>query len=453
MRNPLVRVVLPCAIFVAIVIVACASLGPADTGPVASPPNSIGPEPELPAPSKQLIPTVQIAEAHGWPAGQTPVPATETTVNAFASGLAHPRWIYVLPNGDVLVAETNAPERPDQGKGIKGKVMKKMQGKAGAGVPSANRIALFRDADGDGVAEVRSTLLDNLNSPFGMALIGNDFYVANTDAVVRYKLRAGASFIDGPGTKIADLPAGPINHHWTKNLIASEDGKHLYVTVGSNSNVGERGMEVEERRAAILEIDAATGASRVFASGLRNPNGLDWHPESGALWTAVNERDELGNDLVPDYMTSVKDGGFYGWPYSYYGRHVDVRVQPPRPDLVEKALVPDYALGSHTASLGLVFYRGDLFPLRYRGGAFVGQHGSWNRKPVSGYRVIFVPFSGGQPSGKPEEILTGFVDGEQQALGRPVGVAVDGRGALLVADDVGNCIWRVTPAERAISSR
>ena len=412
-----------------------------------------GPNPQLPPPQSKTIPLVNVAPAKGWSGDQKPVAAAGMTVTRYAADLDHPRWLYVLPNGDVLVAETNAPERPEDKKGIKGFFMSRAQKKAGAGVPSPNRITLLRDADGDGKAEHRGVFLQGLNSPFGMALIGNDFYVANTDAVVRYKLRAGASFIDGPGTKIADLPAGPINHHWTKNLIASEDGKHLYVTVGSNSNVAERGMEVEERRAAILEIDAATGASRVFASGLRNPNGLDWHPESGALWTAVNERDELGNDLVPDYMTSVKDGGFYGWPYSYYGRHVDVRVQPPRPDLVEKALVPDYALGSHTASLGLVFYRGDLFPLRYRGGAFVGQHGSWNRKPVSGYRVIFVPFSGGQPSGKPEEILTGFVDGEQQALGRPVGVAVDGRGALLVADDVGNCIWRVTPAERAISSR
>jgi glucose/arabinose dehydrogenase len=412
-----------------------------------------GPNPPLPPPESKTIPLVNVAPAKGWSGDQKPSAAAGMVVGSYAADLDHPRWLYVLPNGDVLVAETNAPERPEDKKGIKGFFMSRAQKKAGAGTPSADRITLLRDADGDGKAEHRGVFVQGLNSPFGMALIGNDFYVANTDAVVRYKLRAGASFIDGPGTKIADLPAGPINHHWTKNLIASEDGKHLYVTVGSNSNVAERGMEVEERRAAILEIDTATGASRVFASGLRNPNGLDWQPQSGALWTAVNERDELGNDLVPDYITSVQDGGFYGWPYSYYGRHVDVRVQPPRPDLVEKALVPDYALGSHTASLGLVFYRGDLFPQRYRGGAFVGQHGSWNRKPVSGYRVIFVPFSGGRPSGKPEEILTGFVDGEQNALGRPVGVAVDGRGALLVADDVGNRIWRVTPAEREISSR
>ena len=412
-----------------------------------------GPSPALPEPESKPIPVVNIAPAKGWSGDLKPTAAAGFAVTKFASDLDHPRWLYVLPNGDVLVAETNAPERPDDKKGIKGYFMGKAQKKAGAGVPSANRITLLRDADGDGRAEVRSVFLKDLNSPFGMALVGNDFYVANTDALMRYRYRVASSFIDGPGTKVTDLPAGSINHHWTKNVIASEDGKHLYVTVGSNSNVGERGMDHEDRRAAILEIDAATGASRVFASGLRNPNGLDWQPQSGALWTTVNERDELGNDLVPDYMTSVRDGGFYGWPYSYYGRHVDERPEPPRPDLVEKAIVPDYALGAHTASLGLVFYRGDLLPQRYRAGAFVGQHGSWNRQPFSGYRVIFVPFSGGRPSGKPEEILTGFVDGDGHAQGRPVGVAVDRRGALLVADDVGNTIWRVTPDRSEVSSR
>jgi len=412
-----------------------------------------GPNPALPPPQSKAIPVVNIAPAQGWSGDQRPSAAAGMSVASYASDLDHPRWLYVLPNGDVLVAETNAPERPEDKKGIKGFFMKRAQKNAGAGVQSPNRITLLRDIDGDGRAEFRSVFLKDLNSPFGMALVGRDFYVANTDAVMRFEYRPGASIIEGRGTKLADLPAGPINHHWTKNLIASEDGKHLYVTVGSNSNIGENGIENEERRAAILEIDRTTGASRVFASGLRNPNGLDWQPQSHALWTAVNERDELGNDLVPDYMTSVKDDGFYGWPYSYYGQHVDERMQPPRPDLVEKAIVPDYALGAHTASLGLVFYRKDLFPQRYRGGAFVGQHGSWNRKPVSGYRVIFVPFANGRPSGQPEEILTGFVDGEQNALGRPVGVAVDGRGALLVADDVGNRIWRVTPGERELSSR
>jgi glucose/arabinose dehydrogenase len=436
-------------IFVALALLAACS-GTPSTHPIDA---GSGPTPRLPPPESKTIPTVNVAPAKGWSGEQKPSAANGMTVTSFATDLDHPRWLYVLPNGDVLVAETNGPERPADKKGIKGFFMGKAQKKAGAGTPSADRITLLRDADGDGRAEFRSEFLKDLHSPFGMALVGNDFYVANTDAVMRYRYRVASSFIDGAGTKVADLPAGSINHHWTKNLIASADGKHLYVTVGSNSNVAENGIDNEDRRAAILEIDRATGASRVFASGLRNPNGLDWQPQSGALRTVVNERDELGNDLVPDYMTSVKDGGFYGWPYSYYGSHVDERVQPPRPDLVEKALVPDYALGSHTASLGLVFYRGELFPQRYRGGAFVGQHGSWNRQPLSGYRVIFVPFSSGRPSGPPEEILTGFVDDQEQALGRPVGVAVDSRGALLVADDVGNRIWRVTPAEPALSSR
>ncbi|HEY7639724.1 MAG TPA: sorbosone dehydrogenase family protein [Steroidobacteraceae bacterium] len=431
-----------------LLLAACA--GPPSQQPVDA---GSGPDPVLPQPDHKAIPLVNIAPAQGWSGDRKPSVAAGMAVASFAADLDHPRWLYVLPNGDVLVAETNAPERPEDKKGIKGYFMKQAQKDAGAGTPSANRITLLRDADGDGRAETRSVFLQNLHSPFGMALVGNDFYVANSDAVMRFEYRDGATSVAGPGTKLADLPAGPINHHWTKNLLASEDGKHLYATVGSNSNVAENGIENEEQRAAILEIDRTTGASRVFASGLRNPNGLDWQPDSHALWTAVNERDELGNDLVPDYITSVRDGGFYGWPYSYYGNHVDARVQPPRPDLVAKAIVPDYAVGAHTASLGLVFYRGALFPQRYRGGAFVGQHGSWNRKPVSGYRVIFVPFSAGRPSGKPEEILTGFLDDDQNALGRPVGVAIDRHGALLVADDVGNRIWRVTPAEPALSSR
>jgi len=443
---------LPCLLATLLLLAACAGTPSGQHVDAGS-----GPNPALPQPESKPIPTVKVAPAKRWSGEQKPSAAPGFAVSSYAADLDHPRWLYVLPNGDVLVAETNAPERPDDKKGIKGFFMSRAQKKAGAGTPSANRITLLRDADGDGKAEFRSVFLKDLNSPFGMALVGNDFYVANTDAVMRYRYRVASSFIDGSGTKVADLPGGTINHHWTKNLIASQDGKRLYVTVGSNSNVGERGMENEERRAAILEIDPATGATRVFASGLRNPNGLDWQPQSGALWTAVNERDEIGNDLVPDYMTSVKDGGFYGWPYSYFGRNVDKRPQPARPDLVEKAIVPDYALGAHTASLGLVFYRSDLLPQRYRGGAFVGQHGSWNRQPPAGYRVIFVPFSGGRPSGdKPEEILTGFLDDQGNALGRPVGVAVDGRGGLLVADDVGNRIWRVTPAERAqdaISSR
>jgi len=408
----------------------------------------MGPHPTLPAPHHTLLPTMHVATARGWPAGAKPSPAAGLAVQAFANDLDHPRWLYVLPNGDVLVAETNAPPKPDDRKGVKGWVMKKVMARAGAGTPSANRITLLRDSDGDGIAEMKTIFLQGLHSPFGMALVDNDLYVANSDAVMRFPYRTGETQITEPGKKVADLPAGPINHHWTKNIIASRDGKHLFVTVGSNSNVAERGMSVEENRAAILEIDPASGASRVFASGLRNPNGMDWQPQSGVLWTAVNERDEIGSDLVPDYMTSVKDGAFYGWPYSYYGQHVDERVKPPRPDLVAKAIAPDYALGPHTASLGLAFYGGKLLPAHYANGAFVGQHGSWNRKPPSGYRVIFVPFAGGEPAGPAEEVLTGFLNSDGEAYGRPVGVAVDKAGALLVADDVGNKIWRLTPATK-----
>ncbi|HYD37511.1 MAG TPA: sorbosone dehydrogenase family protein [Allosphingosinicella sp.] len=404
----------------------------------------MGPAPVLPKPNKTLIPTVKVAEAIGW-LGSAPKPAEGLRVATFAEGLDHPRWLYVLPNGDVLVAETNAPPRPKQGKGLKAAFMKMFMKKAGAAAPSANRITLLRDSDGDGVAETRTVFLSGLNSPFGMTLVGENFYVADTDAVLRFPYRTGETAVAAAGTRLTDLPAGERNHHWTKSLIASPDGARLYATVGSNSNVGEHGMDEEEGRAAIWEIDRATGAKRLFATGLRNPNGMDWEPESGMLWTAVNERDELGSDLVPDYMTSVRDGGFYGWPYSYFGRYVDRRVKPARPDLVATALVPDYALGPHTASLGLVFYRAGLLPARYRGGAFIGQHGSWNRNPPSGYKVIFVPFSGGRPSGPAEDVLTGFLDSAGKARGRPVGVAVDRAGALLVADDVGNVVWRVTP--------
>jgi glucose/arabinose dehydrogenase len=408
----------------------------------------VGPTPTLAAPVQALIPTVDIAPAKGWPPGAKPAVAAGLAVNAFASGLDHPRWLYVLPNGDVLVAETSAPKRPDDLKGLRGYVMGKVMERAGAAVPSANRITLLRDADGDGVAETRSVFLRGLNSPFGMALVGDTLYVANTDAIVRFPYRTGDTRIDAAPQPLAPLPAGTINHHWTKNILASKDGSKLYATVGSNSNIAENGMENEVNRAAILEVDVRSGATRVFASGLRNPNGLAWNPETGALWTVVNERDELGSDLVPDYLTSVKDGGFYGWPYSYYGKHVDTRMKPPRPDLVAKAIVPDYALGSHVAPLGLAFYEGTLLPRQYANGAFIGQHGSWNRKPLSGYNVVFVPFKDGMPDGKPVPVLAGFVDGKGDALGRPVGVAVDKAGALLVADDVGNVVWRVTPAGR-----
>jgi len=424
----------------------------AGCGDMATLPESagFGPNPQLPEPRSALIPTVNIAPAKGWPDDGKPVSAPGTAVTAYARGLNHPRWIYVLPNGDVLVAETNSPPKPDDTSGIRGWVMRLIMGRAGAAPVSANRIVLLRGIGPDGAAQSKSVFLDGLNSPFGMALVGNDFYVANTDAVVRYPYAAGATSITAPGVKVVDLPGGTINHHWTKNLIASRDGSKLYVTVGSNSNVGEKGMAAEEGRAAIWEVDARSGAHRVFASGLRNPNGLGWEPDSGALWTAVNERDEIGSDLVPDYMTSVRDGGFYGWPYSYYGAHVDERVQPQRPDLVGKAIPPDYALGAHTASLGLAFASGGPFrsalAAPFDRGVFIGQHGSWNRKPRSGYKVIFVPFANGRPAGAPLDLLSGFVNADGQANGRPVGVAIDRQGALLVADDVGNIIWRVIPA-------
>ncbi|WP_434703508.1 sorbosone dehydrogenase family protein [Pseudomonas sp. Z1-12] len=403
-----------------------------------------GPAPKLPEPNKTLIPTVNIAEAIGWPQGAKPTPAQGLQVGAFAEGLDHPRWLYVLPNGDVLVAETNAPPKPDDSKGIRGWVMKKVMGRAGAGVPSPNRITLLRDANHDGIAETRTVFLENLNSPFGMTLVGNDLYVADTDRLIRFPYKEGDTQIKAQPTKVVDLPGGTLNHHWTKNVIASRDGSKLYVTTGSNSNVGENGMEAEEGRAAIWEVDRASGNHRIFASGLRNPNGLAWEPRSGALWTAVNERDEIGSDLVPDYITSVKDGAFYGWPYSYYGQNVDARVEPQNPALVAKAIAPDYAVGPHTASLGLTFAEGSTLPAPFTEGAFIGQHGSWNRKPHSGYKVIFVPFNGGKPVGQPVDVLTGFLNADEKAQGRPVGVVIDKQGGLLVADDVGNKIWRVS---------
>ncbi|MFZ4874884.1 PQQ-dependent sugar dehydrogenase [Janthinobacterium sp. Mn2066] len=410
-------------------------------------PPGFGPNPVLPAPEKQLIPTVNVAPVQRWQGKAHPTVAAGFAISAYASGLDHPRWLYVLPNGDVLVAETNAPPKPDDNKGIKGAIMQMQMKKAGAGTTSANRITLLRGLDAHGVAQSRTVFLQNLQSPFGMALVGNDLYIANADALVRFPYQAGQTSITAQGTKVMDLPGGPINHHWTKNVVASPDGKFLYVSVGSNSNVGENGIAAEQGRAAIWQFERATGKARLYASGLRNPNGMDWQPSSKVLWTAVNERDELGNELVPDYMTSVKDGAFYGWPYSYYGQHVDTRVKPPQPDMVAKAIAPDYALGAHTASLGLAFYDSKLFPERYQGGAFIGQHGSWNRKPFSGYKVIFVPFAQGVPSGPPQDFVSGFLDADGHAQGRPVGVAVDKAGALLVADDVGNVIWRVAPAK------
>jgi glucose/arabinose dehydrogenase len=424
-----------------VVAMALAGCGSSAMLPVSA---GAGPHPVLPPPAPSLIPTVLVADARGWAPGAAPHPAAGMTVTAFASQLDHPRWLYVLPNGDVLVAETNAPPSPEANTGIKGWFFKRFQKKAGAAVPSANRITILRDADGDGVAETRSVLLDNLHSPFGMVLVGNTLYVANSDAVVRFPYVPGQLRITAPAAQVVALPAGPINYHWTKNVVASADGTKLYVSVGSNSNVADHGIAAEEGRAAIWEVDLVTGRHRVFASGLRNPVGMTWVPETHALWAAVNERDELGSDIVPDYMTSVRDGGFYGWPYSYFGQNLDTRVEPQRLDLVATAIRPDYALGPHTASLGLVYADHSALPAPFTTGMFVGQHGSWNRKPRSGYKVIFVPFANGLPSGDPIDVLTDFLDEGSNAQGRPVGVAIDARGALLVADDVGNVVWRVT---------
>jgi len=432
----------PSLLFVALAVSGCAAHS-------ALPPESgFGTNPVLPAPDPSLLPTVQIPDGRGWPQGAKPKAANGLQVQPFATQLDHPRWLYVLPNGDVLVAETNSPPRESPYNFVKSLLFKAGMKRAGAGGASANRLTLLRDANGDGVVETRSVFLQNLHSPFGMAVVGNTLFVANTDAIMRYQWQPGVLNITQSGEKLADLPALPFNHHWTKNILASPDGKFLYATVGSNSNIGENGMHNETLRAAILEVDIATGRTRLFASGLRNPNGLDWHPDTGMLWTVVNERDELGNDLVPDYLTSVKDGGFYGWPWSYFGQHVDPRVKPERPDSVAKAISPDYALGAHSAAMSLVFYRGTLLPASYRSGAFIGLHGSWNRQPPSGYKVIFVPFKNGRPAGMPQDVLTGFLSANAEAAyGRPVGVAVDKHGALLVSDDVGNTVWRVTPSD------
>ena len=411
-----------------------------------------GPTPVLPQPSISLIPTINIAPASGWVPGKSPVAASGLVVSRFAEHLDHPRWLLVLPTGEVLVAETNGPPRPDESRGLKAKIMNWFMRRAGAKTPSANRITLLQDLDGDGVAESRTEYLSGLNSPFGMALAGQNLYVADTDALLRFPYVAGAKHVAIQGALVTPLPAGTRNHHWTKNVIVSADGSKLFVTVGSNSNVAEHGMDIEAQRASIWEVDAATGEHQIFASGLRNPNGMAWEPATSTLWTVVNERDELGSDLVPDYLTSVRKGGFYGWPYSYYGAHVDERVRPQRPELVATALVPDYALGSHTASLGLADAHGSMIAQRYGEGMVVSQHGSWNRRPFSGYRVIFVPFRAGRPAGESIELLGGFVNARGQAQGRPVGVAIDKGGALLVADDVGNIVWRVSAASPVLNS-
>ena len=414
------------------------------------PKTQIGPNPKLPEINQYFFPPMHLASVVGWKNDEKPTVAQGFQIEAMAKGLQHPRSLYVLPNGDILVVESKAPPgaSPNRPKDI---IMGLVEGwvTSGGDTGPSNRITLLRDTNGDGKPDYQGVFLDHLSSPFGVALVGNDLYVANTDAIVRYPYNAGDAKITASGKVLTELPGGPIDHHWTKSLVASPDGSLLYVGVGSNSNITENGIQAEKDRAAIWEVDRATGRSRIFASGLRNPNGLSFEPESKALWTVVNERDELGPNLVPDYMTSVKDGAFYGWPYSYYGQHVDPRVMPQRPDMVAKAIPPDYALSSHVAPLGLAFYTASNLPQSYRGGAFVGEHGSWDRDRFNGYKVVFVPFSGGRPNGMAQDVVTGFLNDKGEARGRPVGVAVDKAGALLIADDVGNTVWRVTAAEPA----
>lgn len=405
----------------------------------------IGPHPYLPPLHQYLLPPMHVAKVVGWN-GATPTVAPGLKVQAFATGLANPRSLYVLPNGDVLVVETGGPPPPiSRPKEI---VMNWVEKEAHSRTKPGQRILLFRDTNGDGLPDEKTTFLDHLNSPFGVVLVGSSLYVADTDAVVRYPYSTGETTIAAAGVKLCDLPGGPIDHHWTKSLTASPDGKRLYAGVGSNSNITENGLQAEVGRASVWEIDRDTGSHREYATGLRNPNGLQFEPQTHALWVVVNERDELGPDLVPDYLTSVKDGGFYGWPYSYYGQHLDPRVQPQRADLVNQAIVPDYALSSHVAPLGLVFYTGTNLPAHYRGGAFVGEHGSWNRTVLNGYKVIYVPFSNGHPTGPAEDVVTGFLVDGDKARGRPVGLAVDSQGGLLIADDTGSSVWRVSAASR-----
>ena len=433
----------------------CAMLPLAACGNVQKidPSQQVGPNPVLPKPAEELIAAVGVPKVVGWKAGEAPNVPPGFRIEALATGLKNPRTVYPLPNGDILVVETDrvGTEPVDRPKDpIRDFIMSMAHGgggakeTAGAGGGTPQRITLLRDADGDGKPELRTILLDHLNMPFGVVVVGNDLYVADTDAVLRFPCTPGETTITAPGQKIVDLPAGLIDHHWTKSLTASPDGSKLYAGVGSNSNVQERGPEAETNRAAIWEVDPKTGAYRVFASGLRNPNGLTFYPGSNTLWAVINERDELGPNLVPDYMTSVRPGAFYGWPYSYYGQHVDQRVRPQRPDMVAEAIPPDYALSSHVAALGLTFYTGANFPPMFRGGAFVGEHGSWNRTQLNGYRVVFIRFAGGRPVGKPYNFVTGFVGPDGKARGRPVGVAVDRTGSLLIADDVGGTVWRVT---------
>lgn len=420
---------------------ALAACGHKPSGPVSQ---AQGPNPELDQPRKTALPTVNVAKGEGWPSGKTPIPAEGLKINEFAGSLTHPRSLLLLPNGDTLVAESDNPGTDRTGGNVRGTIMKLLMKKAGADKPSANRISLLRDADNDGVAETKVPLLTGLYSPFGMAFATGELFVANADGIVAYRFQPGQTRIDYRPRHVTALPSG-YNHHWTKAMVSSPDGRFLFVGIGSNSNAGENGMDMEKGRAALWMVDARTGAYRIFASGIRNPVGIAWNPWSKYLWVAVNERDELGDNLVPDYITSVKDGAFYGWPWSYYGKHVDARVKPPRPDMVAKAISPDYALGSHVAPLGLAFSTGQTLGPRFVQGAFVGEHGSWNRSEASGYQVVFVPFAGAQPSARPIPILTGFRAGDT-AYGRPVNVMIGKDGSLLVADDVGGKVWRVSAA-------
>jgi glucose/arabinose dehydrogenase len=413
------------------------------------PNRQVGPNPVLPEPHEYLLTPMRIAKVIGWAPNEAPTAPPGLRVQAFARDLQHPRNLALLPNGDILVVESQGPNL-DPATRPKSFVLswleKRATSSSAGGAAPGNRITLLRDADGDGIPEVRTILLDHLYSPFGVVFADNYLYVAATNAILRYPFVPGQTRIDARPTIVTLLPGGPIDHHWTKSLTLSPDGKLLYATVGSNSNAMENGLEAEHGRAAVWEIDRATGRARVFADGIRNPNSPNFYPGTNTLWVVVNERDELGPNLVPDYLTSVRDGGFYGWPYSYYGRHLDPRVQPQRPDLVARAIVPDYALGSHVAALGLTFYTGANLPPAYRGGAFIGEHGSWNRRQYNGYKVVFVPFAGGRPAGMARDFLTGFLTPDGKARGRPVGVAVDKAGAVLVADDVGNIVWRVSRA-------
>ncbi len=409
----------------------------------------IGPDPVLPEPVQELLPDLKVAEVVGWKDGEMPSVPEGLKVSAYASDLANPRTVHTLPNGDVLVVQSQAPEgkplsRPKDF--IRGWIMAFAHGSGSGEKKETNLVTLLRDTNRDGQVDERHDLLTRLDSPFGLAWIDNTLYVASASAVLAYPYELGQNEITAPPKTLTPLPGGPLNHHWTKDLALSPDGKMLYVSVGSNSNAGENGLEAEKGRAAVWQVDRQTGAARVFASGLRNPNGLTFHPQTGELWAVINERDELGPNLVPDNMTSVKEGAFYGWPWSYYGNHVDARVYPPRPEMVEKAIAPDYALSSHVAALGMTFTMGSAMPPAYASGAFIGEHGSWNRNSFNGYKVVYVPFENGKPSGKAQDVVTGFINGDQ-ARGRPVGVGIDGTGALLVADDAGNTVWRIASAD------